>query len=85
MKFIRTLEYDKREAYLKFKSGGNKARVLNENSHNGHSIRVTNTLSIFKCSLVKPCFLPVYRPAIMSIVCLVVPGFTGCSKVPKEI
>ena len=44
-----------------------EARLHNENSHN------YNILSTFQ-SLVKPCFLPVYRLAIILIVFLIAAG-----------
>ena len=54
-----------------------EAKLLDENSHNGCSIQVTIPQVGF--SLVKPCFLPINRLTIMSIVCSIATWFTVVS------
>ena len=54
-----------------------EARLLNENSHHGYFIRVTTSQAGFRFqSLAKPCFLPIYRLAIVSIVYLMAAVFS---------
>ena len=52
-----------------------EARLLDENSHNGYSTQATTPRVDFR-ALVKPCFLSVYRLAIMSVVYPMAAGFT---------
>ena len=52
-----------------------EAKILDENSHGGHSIQVTTPRIDFRV-LLKPCLLPVNRFAIISVVLPMAAGFT---------
>ena len=78
--FTNFIQYDNsRDAYLKFQNGGSgihswsKASRWKQPQWAFHSSY--NTLSTFQ-SLVKPCFLPVYRLTMISIVLPIAAGFT---------